>query len=105
MFDQTRDLEDMNVLLRKIAACLIVVIIGIHFGFASAGEADPCVGELCLFCNGMPITHGQPFHPGDSTGPVCPSPSVSIPCNLKKNLNLNEHVFIVSSAKEERQKM
>ncbi len=95
----------MNSLPRKIVACLFVVIIGINFGSVAVGEVNQCMNKSCLFCNGTPIAHKQPGHADDSTGHVCHSSSANIPCNLKQNTDLNEHIFIVSSVKKEQQRI
>ena len=95
----------MNSLPRKIVACLIVVIIGISFGSVAVGAVDQCMDKSCFFCNRIPITHKQPFHTDDSTGNMCHSSSANNPCNLRQNTDLKELPFIVSSVKEERQKI
>ena len=95
----------MNSLPRKIVVYFIVAIIGINFGSVALGEIDQCMNQSCFFCNGIPITHKQPVHTDDSTGHVCHSSSENIPCNLKQNPDLNEHIFIVSSVKEDQQRI
>ena len=95
----------MNSLPRKIVVYLIVAIIGINFGSVAVGEIDQCMNKSCFFCNGIPITHKQPVHTDDSTGHVCHSSSENIPCNLKQNTDINEHIFIVSSVKEDQQRI
>ncbi len=95
----------MNSLSKKIVVCLFVLMFCINFGSTTLGAVDQCLDQSCFFCNDMPIAHEQLIHTGDSTGRVCHSSSANIPCNLKQNTDLKEHVFIVSSVKEERQKI
>ena len=90
----------MNSLLRKIVACLLIIMFGINFISATAGAVDRCVSQAFCCCNRMAVTNYGLTIADDSVENGCCSSSENIPCNIDKDYAPDAQDCIISTVRE-----
>jgi len=93
----------MNTLSGKIIACLLVIMFGINLITAPAGAVNLGAKRTCC-CSAMSMTLYEPLSVVYSSGDECCSCSPKSTCDLRKNHKYEAQVFLVSSARENKQK-
>ncbi|TES89375.1 MAG: hypothetical protein E3J94_06505 [Desulfobacteraceae bacterium] len=90
----------MNSLLRKIVACLLIIMFGINFIYATAGAVDRCVSQACCCCDSMAVANYGLTIADDSVENGCCSSSENIPCNIDKDYAPDAQDCIISTVRE-----
>ncbi len=90
----------MNSLLRKIIACLLIIMCGINFISATAGAVDRCVSQSYCCCDSMAVVNYGLITADDSVENGCCSSSENIPCNIDKDYAPDAQDCIISTVRE-----
>jgi len=93
----------MNTLTGKIIACLLVIMFGINLVAAPAGAVNLDAKRKCC-CSAMSIALDEPLPAVYSSGDQSCSCSPKSTCNFRKNHKYEAQIFLVSSARENKQK-
>ena len=93
----------MKILTEKIIARLLIIMIGINLVAAPAGAANLRAKTMCC-CSAMSTAPYKPLSAVYSSGDKCCSCSTKSSCNFRNNHNYEPQVFLVSSARENKQK-
>ncbi len=93
----------MNILTEKIITRLLVIMFGLNLIAVPAGAVNLRAKKMCC-CSAMSITLYKPLPAIYSSGDERCSCSTKSSCNFRKNHKYESQIFLISTARENKQK-